>query len=171
MIKISKFFSYVMYWIENIVLLFCFLIFELFLLPLAYIQIWFNILKCSFSLRTVINFLLFLSTGPFLMLFIVFRDFYYLFRICSCHQGCRASSLNKIKPQQLETTQSIENEQLLKIRVFNEVRVTVICLFKRLKKYMNNNEEEEDSVEDDINYNPEYFMVDEEGEIGEEFLY
>ena len=48
MMKISKWFSYLMFWIENVVLLMMFLSIEIaFLMLPAYIKIWYNIIKIS----------------------------------------------------------------------------------------------------------------------------
>ena len=48
MMKISKWFSYLMFWVENTVLLMMFLFIEVaFLMLPAYIKIWYNIIKIS----------------------------------------------------------------------------------------------------------------------------
>ena len=82
MVYISKFFSYLMFWIENTFLLLAFLLLENFILPLAYIKIWFNIIKNSMGIiRTIINCLVFAVVGVPMMFFIVFRDFAFLIKI------------------------------------------------------------------------------------------
>mgnify|MGYP001557908290 CR=1 FL=1 len=86
MVYISKFFSYLMYWIENSILLGCFLILEMLFMPFAYLKIWFNILKSTSGvIRTIINCLVWAIIGVPMILFLVFRDFIYMMRILSYH--------------------------------------------------------------------------------------
>lgn len=90
MVYISKFFSYLMFWIENVFLILGFLGFEIFIFPFAYIKIWFNIVKNSMGvLRRIINCFVWAIIGMPMMLFIVFRDMAYILKILGSHQGCR----------------------------------------------------------------------------------
>jgi hypothetical protein len=43
MVHISKFFSYMMHWLENLVFILGFYWFEFFIAPLAYVKIWINL--------------------------------------------------------------------------------------------------------------------------------
>ncbi len=83
---VSKFFSYLMFWIENTFFLLGFFAFEFILFPLAYLKIWFNLVKNSLGLiRTLINCLVWAVVGIPLMAFIAFRDFGYLMKILIMH--------------------------------------------------------------------------------------
>ena len=69
----------------------------------------------------------------------------------------------------------------LKLKIFNETRVTVISLFKRLQKYMkvNNPDADKDpdeinddvNDEDDLDYDPDYFHVALDENMNEDYLY
>jgi hypothetical protein len=86
MIKMSNFFSYLMFWIENSVFFLCFVFMEIFMLPLAYIKVWFNLIKNSVGLlKTIVNCIIFAIVGVPVMIFVVFRDFYYIFKIFTMH--------------------------------------------------------------------------------------
>jgi hypothetical protein len=82
MIHISRFFSYVMFWIENSIFLFGFFMFEMFILPLAYLKVWFNIIMNSLGiLRRIVNCLIYGTLGIPLMFFILCRDLNFLIKI------------------------------------------------------------------------------------------
>jgi hypothetical protein len=103
MVYISKFFSYLMFWIENVFLLLGFFLLELLILPLAYIKIWFNIIKNSMGvIRTIINCLVFAVVGIPIMFFIVFRDFAYLLKILCQHEGCRYGKITDAKEEGMD---------------------------------------------------------------------
>jgi hypothetical protein len=90
MVYISKFFSYLMFWIENLFFIIAYLLLEVILLPLAYIKIWFNIIKNSMGvLRTILNCFIFAIIGVVMMVFIFFSDMFNLIRILCYHRGCR----------------------------------------------------------------------------------
>jgi hypothetical protein len=122
---VSKGFSYLMHWLENIFFLLGFLLFEVLLAPLAYAKVWVNILVNSLgALRTICNGLLWAVLGIPMTLFLVIRDLTYLMMILCKHQGCRHG-----KPDEFgETVMDIE----LREKLYNESRCTVIALYKRL---------------------------------------
>lgn len=86
MVYISKFFSYLMFWIENLFFILGFLGFEMLIVPLAYIKIWFNIVKNSIGiLRRLANCIGWAIVGLPMMMFIVFRDLAYIIKILGSH--------------------------------------------------------------------------------------
>jgi hypothetical protein len=92
MVYISKFFSYLMFWVENIFFIFAFFALEIVLLPLAYIKIWFNIIRNSMGvLRTILNALIWAIIGVIMMIFMLFSDMFNLIKILCYHKGCRTS--------------------------------------------------------------------------------
>jgi hypothetical protein len=87
---LSKGFSYLMHWLENIFFLLGFLFFEIILAPIAYMKVWVNILVNSLgALRTIANSLLWAVIGIPMTFFLVIRDLVYLMMILCKHQGCR----------------------------------------------------------------------------------
>ena len=57
-----------------------------------------------------------------------------------------------------------------RIRVYNETRATVISLYQRLKKHMRQ-EDAEESEEEDVDEIPDFFPVEDEESLNDEFLY
>jgi len=167
MVYVSKFFSYLMFWIENSVFVFIFFILELIIMPLAYLKIWFNIIKNSLGvIRTILNCLIFAILGVPIMFFIVLRDFFYLMKILCMHQGCRYGRVDELQNE-------CELNNIKKLRIYNQTRITVIILFKRLKKYMQGAGEEEpvEEEEDDLDFDPDFYHVEVEDNMNEDYLY
>ncbi len=87
---ISKAFSYVMHWIENLCFLIGFLLFEFMLAPIAYVKVWLNIILNSLgAFKLLCNCLMWLLFGIPMTLFLLLRDLTYLILILCRHQGCR----------------------------------------------------------------------------------
>lgn len=85
---VTKMFSYLMHWIENLFFIFGFIMFEGALAPLAYIKIWINIIANSMSLlKTIMNCIAWAIMGLPMMIFLILRDSFYLTRILFAHQG------------------------------------------------------------------------------------
>lgn len=75
-----------MYWIENIFFIMGFIMYELVMMPIAYIKIWINIIKGSMgALRTILNCIVWALIGLIMMVFLLFRDIAYLIKILSFH--------------------------------------------------------------------------------------
>jgi hypothetical protein len=86
MVYISMFFSYLMFWIENCFFIVGFVGFEVLILPLAYIKIWFNIVKNSMGIiRRLVNCVVWAVVGLPMMIFIVFRDLAFILKILCKH--------------------------------------------------------------------------------------
>jgi hypothetical protein len=87
---ITKGFSYMMHWLENLIFIMSFLLFELFLFPIAYLKVWLNIILNSLGvLMTIGNCISWALAGLPVMFFLVLRDACYLIKILCYHQGCR----------------------------------------------------------------------------------
>jgi hypothetical protein len=163
---IAKGFSYLMHWLENLFFMLGFLIFEMFLAPLAYIKVWANVLLNSLgALRTICNSLLWAVIGLPMTFFLVIRDLAYLIMILCKHQGCRHG-----KPDDLSEIEIDPDQREL---LYNETRCTVIALYKRLQRHINQEgnvieqaEEEEELMED-----VDVFTIMNDDSLNEDFLY
>ena len=122
---ISKSFSYLMYWLENLFFIAGFSAYEILIAPIAYFKVWFNIIKNSMGvLNLIINCIVWLLIGIPTIVFLVLRDIFYLIKILCYHNGCRYGKADELAEEQIDPK--------LKIQVYNETRATVISLYKRL---------------------------------------
>ena len=88
--KVTKVFSYMIYWIENVIFVVLFLFYEIVLLPVVFAKTFLNIITCSVGLFTIMfQCMLWLFSGLFFAMFLIARDIFYLIKILSMHQGCR----------------------------------------------------------------------------------
>ena len=118
----SKAFSYLMFWIENLLFIFGFLVFEVCISPIAYIKVWVNLIKNSMGvLNTIVNCSVWLLIGIFVMLFLIARDVTYLMKILGHHDGCKAGKVDELAEDPIDPN--------LKIQIYNETRATVISLY------------------------------------------
>lgn len=86
MVYISKGFSYLMYWLENLIFIFAFFALELLICPIAYIKVWFNLIRNSMGVfRIICNCIVWAIIGVIMMVFIVISDFCNLLKILCCH--------------------------------------------------------------------------------------
>lgn len=84
--SISKGFSYFMFWLENILFLLAFFIFELMMFPIAYIKVWYNILKNSTGISKMLGYsIVWILIGIILMFFIILNDCGNVFNILMQH--------------------------------------------------------------------------------------
>lgn len=160
---VSKWFSYLMFWIENILFIFAFLAFEACISPIAYAKVWINLIKNSMGvLNTIVNCSIWLVIGIFVMFYLLFRDVGYLMKILGHHDGCKAGKVDDIGEDPIDPQ--------AKMQIYNETRLTVISLYKRLQKHMNQEEPDDDDEEaeyDDI----DFFRVTDDENLNEDFLY
>jgi hypothetical protein len=121
--------GYLVYWGENVIFLSLFFTYSLFTLPLVCGKIFFNLMFSGQGLFTVIFYcIVWVFTGWIFSFGLLLRDVYYLAHILSMHQGCRhAMGL----PDELK---EITVDPDVKLKVYNEVRMTVIELFIELRK-------------------------------------
>lgn len=97
---ISKSFSYMMYWLENIFFIIGYLVFEIVIVPLAYLKIWFNFIKNSMGvLNLITNCFIWLCIGIPTILFLAARDLYYLIKILCYHNGCRYGKEDELQEE------------------------------------------------------------------------
>lgn len=105
MFYMSKGFSYLMYWIENVVFIGAFLVFEIVIFPVAYAKVWINLIKNSMGvLNTIVNCLVWLLIGLFVMFYLLLRDMAYLLKILGHHDGCRAGKVDELGEDPVDNT-------------------------------------------------------------------
>lgn len=128
-LKANQFFSYLIFWLENIIMVFLFFLYEFLLLPFVYGKIFWNLMFSSQGLFTVIFYcLIWIFAGFFFTFGLLLRDIFYVLKILAMHQGCRhAMGL----PDELKEATL---DPLVKLKVYNEVRNTVIELYIELRK-------------------------------------
>lgn len=86
MVYISRGFSYLMFWLENLVFIGAFLGYESAISPFAYFKVWYNIIKNSVGiLRKIGNCIVWALIGVVMMVFIMISDCCNLIKILCCH--------------------------------------------------------------------------------------
>jgi len=131
MVTPTIYFSWFMYWLENIVYLIFFILYEIVLIPLVYVKNIFVIMWASLGFfTTVFNTCFWIFTGLFYCVVMAVRDVYYFLKIMTMMDGCRSAG-NWVDELAKEP---IEKE--LEIRVFNEARETVIEQYMEIKKQL-----------------------------------
>ena len=84
--KGSKCFSKFIFWLENIVYIMSFLFYEIFLSPLVYFKIFLSIFFMSGILKFIPFSLLWLVTGPFIVMGFIGKDVYLYIKILCNYQ-------------------------------------------------------------------------------------
>ena len=165
MTHVTKWFSYMMHWLENVFFVLGFLFLEILLLPLAYLKVLMNLLTNSLSvLKALLNCAFWMIIGLFVLFFLVLRDVGYLLKILFYHHGCRAS-----RPEEKE-------EELIPLeereRVYNETRNTVIALYKRLQRHiLQDGNLQDEEAEEELLQDAEVFLIEQDENLNEDFLY
>lgn len=86
MVKVSSYFSYGMFWLENTLLISAFFMLEVVICPLVYIKVWINILRNSIgAVKTLINSAVWTLIGVPMTLYLIFRDCSFMVHILQCH--------------------------------------------------------------------------------------
>lgn len=138
-----------MYWLENIVFIFLFIVVEVFMSSIMYLKMFIHTFSLPQSLLYKIGFVVFwLIFGMFVELFFVGYDTYNVFKILSHHSG----------HQKIEVDNSEETEQEIverKINIYTQIRETLKELYcERLKEIEDPNEEKPETViEKDVKSN------------------
>lgn len=109
--------------------MFCFVIFELCILPIAYLKTWVNLIRNKQGLwQTLWHLFLYLTTGPFIKFWLMLCDISLFAKILSYYQGCRIGKIDELAEEEI-------NDEL-KVKIYNETRATIITLYKKLNKYV-----------------------------------
>jgi hypothetical protein len=91
----SKFFSFFIFWGENIVFIGFFLLFEIFILPLVYFMTYYNIIYSTLGLfTTIFNVIKWLLFGFLYLTYLVLFDVWVLIFILGLNRGCREVNPN-----------------------------------------------------------------------------
>jgi len=130
--KVSRTFSIVMFWIENLVLFILFFLYEMILIPFAFLKTLFNILFSVDSgiLRKIGLLFFWIVAGLVISGTMIYRDFKDLAFILS--------NLNGFSDELQKQEENLNIQT--KIEILNLVRDSVIILFKTLKNHFRNNQ-------------------------------
>jgi hypothetical protein len=81
---VSGCFSKVIFWIENLLYIFSFLVYEIFLVPVIFLKVFFNIIRMAGILMFLPLLIVWVIVGPALLIFDVFKDTgYFLATLCN----------------------------------------------------------------------------------------
>ena len=84
--RVTKFFSFVIFWIENMIFIFFFALYEMLLAPLVFIKTFLNLMIYSEGLfTTMFKCLIWIISGTCFVFFIGCRDIYFLIKILTMH--------------------------------------------------------------------------------------
>ena len=126
---LNKSISYLVYWLENFVAVIFFFLYEVLIIPIVWCKIFWSIITTTQGLFTTIFYTItWIFTGLIFTFTLIIRDIYFLFKIFAMHQGCRAAM--KLGDELKE----YKVEDALKLKVYNEVRHTVIEIYIELRK-------------------------------------
>jgi len=118
-----------MFWMENILFVSAFLVFELCLGPFVWIGCMINIIYCTNGMfTTVYNTFKWCLLGLLYLAFILIKDVYNLLKILCMHRGCREAK-NLSSGIDLD---EVERKKLLKIDCFNSIRGVVISMYREI---------------------------------------
>ena len=154
---VSKAFSYLMFWLENLVFIFAFVLFELAISPLAYCKILLNVVKSTTGLLKIIfNCVVVALGGIFILLYLLIRDTWHLVKILRFHQGCRYGKVS-------ELDEGVIDPQV-RLQAYNEARNAVISLYLKLRKHMRQEEGELGSKEEEeyLMEDPDFFHIEDD---------
>mmetsp|Transcript_45393 Transcript_45393/g.33176 ORF Transcript_45393/g.33176 Transcript_45393/m.33176 type:complete len:312 (+) Transcript_45393:2391-3326(+) len=84
--KAAAVFSKFIFWFENSLFIFLFFLYELVLCPLIYLRVVYNVAKLSTFLSFLPLELFWLLIGPFYLVYVIFRDIFYLVKILCDYQ-------------------------------------------------------------------------------------
>ena len=121
LINAGHYFQLLMFWLENIVWLSLFMVYEALLSPFVYFKTLIVVAWATQGLfMTIWNTFAWMVAGPIYIVFFILRDTQYLFRIFLMHKGCRAA--NNIKDELATEQFPIMDE----VNCFNEARHIVL---------------------------------------------
>eukprot|EP00347_Sterkiella_histriomuscorum_P019687 403340671 len=131
--KYTKVFSIVMFWIENFILIISITLYELALLPFAFLKTLSNIvLYVNAGLfRKLIMIFFWLTLGIFVNIYLLYQDISNLIFILRHYNGFTQNDIYQLQDEQLNINTQIE--------ILNLARDGVIILFKTLKSHFNGN--------------------------------
>jgi hypothetical protein len=124
----SKSLSYFIFWVDNIFIwMNLFLLIEIIISPFVLIKLFLSLFSVIKKMQKRLQYMAMFTIGfPFVFVYVLSIDFRNLFFILRCHQGCKR--YNKVKDEIVKKEYSPQ----LRIKVFNEIRCTLINLFSRL---------------------------------------
>lgn len=139
MVKASLYFSYFMFWMENIILVTAFIIFELALSPVMYLKVFYNIWFVPYSLFIrCVFYILWTLCGPILVVFFLLHDTNIMINIMKMHNGRQENSFTYDEP-----ISDITKEHI----IFNQLREVMINLYHIKKQQIEQDDASQDASE------------------------
>ena len=127
--KVNNAFSYFIYWMENVVFLLGFFIFELMLvIPVYFKNIYVMIAYSPGIFTALFNSIRWVVLGPLYELLLILLDLKLLFELCAMHQGCKVGMVDELYEEQMDPEQEVH--------LFNQVRKTAIEIYLIERKEM-----------------------------------
>lgn len=121
--KVGKKFSYVMYWLENIVFITIFILFELLISPLMYLKMFYNIWFIPQSMLTrIFVYIGWFFGGYIFIFFLILYDTKIFINILKNYQGHQKSS-----------DEDNELRGIDRGKIYNQLRSTMVNLYHRKK--------------------------------------
>jgi len=84
--KASKKFAVMVFWTENLLYLISFLMYEAVQCPWIFVRVIYNVIKLATYLQIVPYIALWLIIGPFMLIFGIFKDFFFFVKILCDYQ-------------------------------------------------------------------------------------
>ena len=85
------------FWVENVILMFMYLMLELIAMPVAFLRIWVNLFKSARSvLQIIVNYCLFALIAPVIMPSLVVYDCINFLRLLLYYEGCRVGKIDEL---------------------------------------------------------------------------
>ena len=129
-----------MHWLENVLFIMLFVFFEIAISFVMYLKMFYIALYIPHGILYQILFICaWLFVGMFVELYFVFYDAWNLIIILSHHNG------NQDKEKQNADNQEDEEMIINKVKIYNQIRSTMISLYKQVKENLEENAENGDS--------------------------
>ena len=133
MSKVSHMYSLFIFWMENIIFVFAFFLFELMLVPLLYLVCMFNIIYSTNGMfTTVYNIIKWLLLGFLYLAFILMKDVWYLLRILSMHEGCKKANEKEEKSSEKEKKERSDKLDM-QMTCYNQIRGIIIKMYTEIQ--------------------------------------
>lgn len=116
-----------MFWVENLVFLTYFLLYEFFILFMTYGKVYLNILRASEGLYTKIFYIgMWMFLGILILIWFIGYDMVSIIRILCMHNGCR----QYLDDEETEVVDDTHN----KMEVYNQIRDTMEHMYNKAKR-------------------------------------
>jgi hypothetical protein len=138
-VKMGKMFSYFMYWFENVLFIFLFIMFEILLSPLMFLKMFYHIFYIPQSFTTKIGVAIgWIFIGLFVCIFFIGYDTRIFINILRMTEGCQKTKGNEI----VITLENPEKER----NIYNQLWEVMKKLYLETKEDYNNDETSDNDI-------------------------